>query len=63
MVNKIIINYNILTEKGVDPSSRQIRTATKPALPVVTRNVLSKFKWYLSDGILRLYGGRFYSWM
>jgi len=38
-----IINYNILTEKGVDPSSRQIRTAAKAALPAITRKALSKF--------------------
>jgi hypothetical protein len=43
MVSKLIINYNILTEKGLDPSSRQIRTAAKAALNAVTRNGLSTF--------------------
>jgi hypothetical protein len=43
MVIKLIINYNILTEKGVDPSSRQIRIAAKAALTAVTQNGLSKF--------------------
>jgi len=65
MISKLIINYNILTEKGVDPSSRQIRTTAIAVLSAVTLNDLSKFQWDLSDGILvlRLYGGRFYSWM
>jgi len=52
-----------LTEKGVNPSSRQIRITAKAAVPAVTRNGLSKFWWDLLDGILRLYFGRFYSWM
>jgi hypothetical protein len=42
MSSEIKINYNILTEKGMDPSSWQIRTAVKPAVHDVARNGLSK---------------------